>query len=89
MPTVDRSTQLGFESADHHPARGKKLEPMEQEKANEHMKIFEDAKSKTLPMCKATVELNFDTAVTDVETSFEKLILDRTESDPLMPILHS
>jgi hypothetical protein len=37
-------------------------------------------------MCKATIELNFNTAVTDVKTSFEKLILDRTESDPLMPI---
>ena len=29
--------------------QNKKLEPMEQEKANEHMKIFEDAKTKTLP----------------------------------------
>ena len=29
--------------------KNKKLEPMEQEKANEHMKIFEDAKTKTLP----------------------------------------
>jgi hypothetical protein len=33
-------------------------------------------------MCKATVEveLKFNTAVTDVETSFEKLILDRTRN---------
>jgi hypothetical protein len=36
-------------------------------------------------MCKATVELKFNTAVTCMETSFKKLILDRTRNSVRYP----